>query len=61
MDLISEMKRMLVSLTTPPYYYVVQASNGTASWRAESAIAYALYISGLGTSEATWREPSNTE
>lgn len=51
MDLISEMKRMLVSLTTPPYYYVVQASNGTASWRAESAIAYALYISGLGTSE----------
>ena len=51
MDLISEMKRMLVSLTTPPYYYVVPARHGTASWRAESAIAYALYVSGLGATE----------
>jgi len=51
MDLISEMKRMLVSLTTPPYYYVVTASHGMASWRTESAIAYALYISSLKPSE----------
>ena len=51
MDLISEMKRMLVSLTTPPYYYVVSARHGTASWRVESAIAYALYVSGLGATE----------
>ena len=56
MDLISEIKQMLVSLTTPPYCYsVVPASRGTASWRAESAVAYALYISSLGTSEAAKR------
>ena len=49
------MRRMLVSLTTPPYYYVVPASHGTASWRAKSAVASALPQQTSHKYQLSWR------